>query len=121
LVLSPATVLVEVTYLAGLELGYARATLVDHEERKNVIPGNHVRDTLDVLSERRWDVRLALLRQLHSLVACWVRVDRVVVKALCERGPRLPYCLALVCTHRALSPGPVFGNVTRRYWLRSLS
>ena len=56
------TVLVKVTDLAGLELRDARATLVDNEQWENVFAGDRIRDAFDVLSQRRWDVRLALLR-----------------------------------------------------------
>ena len=43
-------VFVEVSYFAGLELGDTWATLVDHEQRENVLAGDRVRDALDVLS-----------------------------------------------------------------------
>ena len=45
-----AAVLVEVTDLAGLELGDARAAFIDHKQRENIFASNRVRDALDVLS-----------------------------------------------------------------------
>ena len=50
----------------GGALAHARAALVDDEEREHVVARQYLRDALDMLGERRRDVRLPLTRQLPS-------------------------------------------------------
>src|SRR4029450_9102580 len=62
-------VLVEIADLGRLQLADARPTLVDDQQRPDVVLRHRLGDPLDVFDERRRDVRLALLRPLDPLVA----------------------------------------------------
>lgn len=95
-----ASVFVEVSDLACLEFGDARAALIDDEQGENVFSRDGVRDALDMLRERRRYVSLALPRKLHPLVASWVRVDAIVVETLRQCCARLPHGLALIRMRR---------------------
>ena len=55
-------------------VGDVRPALVDDEQRQHVMLRHPLSDPLDVLCERRRNVRLALPWQLHSLVAGDVRL-----------------------------------------------
>jgi hypothetical protein len=50
----------------GGEFAHARPALVDDEEREHVVARQYLRDALDMLGDRRRDVRPPLTRQLPS-------------------------------------------------------
>lgn len=88
--------LVEVADLRRRKFADPGVARVDDQEGQNMMTRQAFRDPLDVLSERRRDMRAALLRQLAPLVPDRVRVDPVEIGDYPERVAGLLDRLPLV-------------------------